>query len=162
MAQLVLDALAAKFGAAILSTSNAYGDDVAVVERGSLVEIATFLRDDPAMRFDLPSFCTVIDWLGEDRKRFEMVYNLRSLPHGHRIRLKVPLDEEDLKVPTLCHLWPAFNWLEREAFDMYGVTFEGHPDLRRIYMYDEFVGYPLRKDYPKDKRQPLVRRTFDE
>jgi len=61
-------------------------------------------------------------------------------------------------VPSLAEIWPAFNWQERETFDMYGIKFDGHPDLRRIYMYEEFVGYPLRKDYPKEKRQPLVRR----
>jgi NADH-quinone oxidoreductase subunit C len=162
MAQIVLDALAARFGDAIVSTSTAYGDEVATIRRERLVEVATFLRDDAAMGFDWPSFCTVIDWLGFDRPRFEMVYQLRSLSHGHRIRLKVELDDEQPSCPSLSGLWPAFNWLEREAFDMYGVAFEGHPDLRRIYMYDEFVGYPLRKDYPKDKRQPLVRRSFDE
>jgi NADH-quinone oxidoreductase subunit C len=162
MAVKVLEALKSKFGDAILSTSTAYGDEVATVKRDRLVEIAAFLRDDPAMAMNLPSFCTCTDWLGFDRPRFQMLYQLRSLVHGHRIRLSVDLDEEDATCPTLSELWPAFNWLEREAFDMYGIKFTGHPDLRRIYMYDEFVGHPLRKDYPKDRRQPLVRRTFDE
>ena len=182
MAQKVLDALAARFGDAILSTSSDYGDEVAVVPRDKLVEIAQFLRDDPAMHFDFPSYCTCIDYLGlevltvrptsplgvpsvparavEDRPRFAMIYELRSLTHRHRVRLKVPLDENDLLVPTLSHLWPAFNWLERETYDMYGVAFDGHPDLRRIFMYEEFIGYPLRKDYPKERRQPLVRREW--
>ena len=66
--------------------------------------------------------------------------------------------ENDARVPSLTELWPGFDWQERETFDMYGIRFEGHPDLRRIYLYEEFVGYPLRKDYPKEKRQPLVRR----
>ena len=99
---------------------------------------------------------------GEAGARFAMVYELRSLSRGLRIRLKVPLQENDLVVPTLSGLWPAFNWLERETYDMYGVAFEGHPDLRRIYMYEEFVGYPLRKDYPKERRQPLVRREWSD
>ena len=68
------------------------------------------------------------------------------------------MPESDPRVPSLAGLWKAFDWQERETFDMYGIRFDGHPDLRRIYMYDEFVGYPLRKDYPKEKRQPLVRR----
>ena len=72
--------------------------------------------------------------------------------------MKVQLKETDTKLPSLTPLWAGFNWQERETFDMYGIRFDGHPDLRRIYLYDEFVGYPLRKDYPKDKRQPLVRR----
>ena len=162
MSKAVLDALTSRFGDAITGTESAFGDEIAIVKRERLVEVATFLRDDPAMAMDLPSFCTVIDWLGFDRPRYQVVYQLRSLPRNHRVRLKVDLDEDDLACPSLAGLWPAFNWLEREAFDMYGVTFTGHPDLRRIYLYDEFVGHPLRKDYPKDRRQPLVRRTFEE
>jgi NADH-quinone oxidoreductase subunit C len=98
--------------------------------------------------------------LPEESPRFAMVYELRSIRHRHRVRLKVPLQESDLVIHTLSGLWPGFNWLERETYDMYGVAFEGHPDLRRIYMYDEFIGHPLRKDYPKERRQPLVRREF--
>jgi hypothetical protein len=77
--------------------------------------------------------------------------------HG-TFRLKCAVPEHDARVPSLAALWPAFDWQERETFDMYGIKFDGHPDLRRIYLYEEFVGYPLRKDYPKEKRQPLVRR----
>jgi len=160
--QLIYRSASKVIGDAIVETSSAYGDEVATVRRDRLLEIARFLRDDPAMAMNLPSFCTVIDWLGLDRPRFEIVYHLRSLVHGHRVRLKAALPEDDLRCPSLTSLWIGFDWLEREAFDMYGVVFEGHPDLRRIYLYDEFVGYPLRKDYPKDRRQPLVRRTFDE
>ena len=87
-----------------------------------------------------------------------MCYQLRSTAHKHRLRVEVELPENDVRCPSLASLWPAFDWQERETFDMYGVQFDNHPDLRRIYMYEEFVGYPLRKDYPKEKRQPLVRR----
>jgi NADH-quinone oxidoreductase subunit C len=182
MASVVLDALRGKFAGAILETSSDYGDDVAVIARESLHEVAAFLRDDPAMAFNYPCYCTCVDYLGmelltvspttplavpsipavlpEEAPRFAMVYELRSLTHRTRIRLKVPLQEDDLKVPTLSDLWPAFNWLERETYDMYGVAFDGHPDLRRIFMYDEFIGFPLRKDYPKERRQPLVRREW--
>jgi NADH-quinone oxidoreductase subunit C len=182
MASKVLETLTARFGGAILETTSAYGDDVAVVKRESLLEIAAFLKGDPAMAFDYPCYCTCVDYLGmelltlspttplavpsipatrpEELPRFAMVYEIRSLAHRHRIRLKVPLHENDLKLPTLSGLWPAFNWLERETYDMYGIAFEGHPDLRRIFMYDEFIGHPLRKDYPKERRQPLVRREW--
>ena len=102
-------------------------------------------------------FCTCIDNLGEE-PRFDVCYQLRSTLHRHRLRLKIRLREEDVKCPSLSGVWPGFDWLERETYDMYGIQFTGHPDLRRIYMYEEFVGYPLRKDYPKEKRQPLVRR----
>jgi NADH-quinone oxidoreductase subunit C len=182
LSKKVLDALLSRFGDAVLSSSSDHGDEVAVVRREKLREIAQWLRDDPATAMNLPCYCTCIDYLGmepltfspasplavptvptvrpADEPRFAMVYELRSVIHRHRIRLKVPLREDDLVVPTLSALWPAFNWLEREAYDMYGVAFDGHPDLRRIYMYDEFIGHPLRKDYPKERRQPLVRREW--
>ncbi|ACY17012.1 NADH-quinone oxidoreductase subunit C [Haliangium ochraceum] len=157
MAQKTLDALTKKFGDAIEATSSDCGDEVAVVKREKLVEVAQWLRDDPAMAFDSPVFCTCIDNLGEE-PRFEVCYQLRSMKLRHRIRLKVRLAEEDPVCPTLTKLWPGFDWQERETYDMYGIEFKDHHDLRRIYMYEEFVGYPLRKDYPKEKRQPLVRR----
>lgn len=181
MSQKVIDALKAKFGDAIIATENQHGDEVALVKREQLIAIATFLKNDPAMLFDTPVFCTAIDlahWrpVGErgapppdarpeydpgenhDGLRFEVCYQLRSLAHRHRVRIKCAVKEADPKVPSLAALWPGFDWQERETFDMYGIKFEGHHDLRRIYLYDEFVGYPLRKDYPKEKRQPLVRR----
>jgi NADH-quinone oxidoreductase subunit C len=157
MAKKVLDALKKKFRGAITDTSSEHGDEVAYVDRAKLREVALWLRDDKAMAFDSPVFCTCLDNLG-DEPRFEVCYQLRSSQHRHRIRLKIRLEEDDLKSPSLSDLWPAFDWLERETYDMYGIQFQGHADLRRIYLYEEFVGYPLRKDYPKDKRQPLARR----
>ena len=160
MAQKVIDTLAKKFGADIVRTDSQSGDEIAYVTKKKLVEVATFLRDDPAMAFNAPVFCTCIDRLGMGKEpRFEVCYQLRSHTHKHRVRLKVEVPEKDPKVPTLSELWPAFNWQERETYDMYGIVFEGHPDLRRIYLYEEFEGYPLRKDYPKARRQPLVRRN---
>jgi NADH-quinone oxidoreductase subunit C len=158
MAQKVLDALETKFGDAIVRTETQHGDEIAWVAGEKLVDVATWLRDDPAMAFDSAMFVTAIDRLG-DEPRFEVCFQLRSLRHRHRIRLKVGVGDEDPTVPSLSGLWPSLDWQERETYDMYGIVFEGHPDLRRIYMYDEFVGYPLRKDYPKEKRQPLVRRS---
>ena len=171
MAQKVLDALTAKHGHAVERTESQHGDEIAWIKRDQLVHAAQFLRDDPAMAFDSPVFNTCIDRLdwqpigvplsehwNESKPRFEVVWQLRSSIHHHRIRLKVAVTEQDPRVPSLAELWPAFNWQERETFDMYGIRFDGHPDLRRIYLYEEFVGYPLRKDYPKEKRQPLVRR----
>jgi NADH-quinone oxidoreductase subunit C len=173
MAKKVLDALVAKHGDAIEKIETVHGDETAVVKRDKLLAVATWLRDDAAMAFDAPVFVTCIDRLDwapvgpgvapsekwtEDKPRFEIVFQLRSTRHKHRVRLKVMAAENDARVPSLTPLWAGFDWQERETFDMYGIRFEGHPDLRRIYMYEEFVGYPLRKDYPKDKRQPLVRR----
>jgi NADH-quinone oxidoreductase subunit C len=171
MAKKVLDALTAKHGAAIEKVETVHGDEVAWIKRDQLAAVAAFLRDDAAMAFDAPVFVTCIDRLDwrpvgvplsehwtEDQPRFELCYQLRSSKHRHRIRLKVRLTENDARSPSLTPLWAGFDWQERETFDMYGIRFDGHPDLRRIYMYEEFVGYPLRKDYPKEKRQPLVRR----
>lgn len=171
MSQKVLDALVAKHGGAVAHTESSHGDEVAWIQRDHLLAVATWLKDDPAMAFDGPTFVTCIDRLDwrpvglppsaawtEDRPRFELCYQLRSFKHRHRIRLKIALTENDARVASLANLWPAFNWQERETYDMYGIRFENHPDLRRIYLYEEFVGYPLRKDYPKEKRQPLVRR----
>ncbi len=173
MSQKVLDALKANHGPAIELVESQHGDEIAWIQRDHLVAVATWLRDDPAMLFDAPVFVTCIDRLDwhpqgvplathwsdtSGKPRFEIAYQLRSHQHRHRIRLKIAVPENDARCPSLSSLWSAFNWQERETFDMYGIRFEGHPDLRRIYMYEEFVGYPLRKDYPKEKRQPLVRR----
>jgi NADH-quinone oxidoreductase subunit C len=88
--------------------------------------------------------------------RFAVVYHFFSTVHKHRLRLVVPLEEADAEVDSVASLWAGANWLEREVWDMFGIRFHGHPDLRRILMYDEFEGYPLRKDYPVNKRQPLI------
>ena len=171
MAQKVLDALKQHHASAIELTETIHGDDVAWVKREGLVAVATWLKTDPSMLFDAPVFCTAIDRLdwrplglppsaawNETKPRFELCWQLRSHTHKYRVRLKVAVPEHDAHCPSLATVWPAFDWQERETFDMYGIRFDGHPDLRRIYLYEEFVGYPLRKDYPKEKRQPLVRR----
>jgi NADH-quinone oxidoreductase subunit C len=98
-------------------------------------------------------------WPGPpDTSRFAVVYHFYSMAHKHRLRLVVPVEEADAVVDSLCSLWPGANWLEREVWDMFGIVFRGHPDLKRILMYDGFEGHPLRKDYPVKKRQPLIGR----
>lgn len=88
--------------------------------------------------------------------RFAVVYHFFSVPLKHRLRVEVPLDEEDAEVDSLTSLWAGADWLEREVWDMFGIRFRGHQNLKRILMYEEFVGHPLRKDYPVKKRQPLI------
>ncbi len=88
--------------------------------------------------------------------RFEVVYHFFSWPLSHRLRLKVPVEEKDPTVDSLTPLWESANWFEREVWDMFGISFRGHPNLKRILMYEGFVGHPLRKDYPVNKRQPLI------
>jgi NADH-quinone oxidoreductase subunit C len=89
-------------------------------------------------------------------ERFVVVYHFFSLTLKHRLRLEVPVDEADVEVDSLTSLWAGANWFEREVWDMFGIRFRGHPSLKRILMYEEFVGHPLRKDYPVNKRQPLI------
>ena len=89
------------------------------------------------------------------KDRFEVVYHLYSMPTKKRIRIKVRLNESDASVPSVMKIWEAADWFEREAFDMLGIKFVGHPNLKRLLMWNEFQGYPLRKDYPIDKRQPI-------
>jgi NADH-quinone oxidoreductase subunit C len=114
-----------------------------------------FLRDDTDCQFDMLTDVTAVDYLGEE-PRFEMVYHLYSVPKNKRLRVKARVGERAPEIATLCELWPSANWMEREVWDLYGIRFAGHPDLRRILLYEEFEGHPLRKDYPKEKRQPLV------
>ena len=158
MSKAVLQKLQATFGAAILETHSQFGDDTAVVDSSRWLEIATFLRNDPSCAFEMMSDLCGVDRL-DVTPRFEVVIHLTSLSKGHRIRLKTRVGDEDgegAQVGSLVGLWKTANWLEREVFDMFGITFQTHPDLRRILMYPEFVGYPLRKDDPAEKTQPLV------
>jgi NADH-quinone oxidoreductase subunit C len=151
----VLERLAGAFGPEIVATHSDFGDDTASVRRGRIVEILAFLRDDPELLFDFAMDLTGVDHLGEE-PRFEVVYHLYSLEKKHRVRIKVRLPEDDPAIDTAVSVWPGIDWYEREAFDMYGIVFRGHPNLKRILMYEGFQGHPLRKDYPKDRRQPTI------
>ena len=96
-------------------------------------------------------------WPGPpENVRFAVIYHFYSMQHKHRLRLVVPLEESIEELDSLTSLWAGANWLEREVWDMFGIRFTGHPDLKRIHMYEEFEGHPLRKDYPVNKRQPLI------
>jgi NADH-quinone oxidoreductase subunit C len=159
MAQKVLDILSSKVPASLVETGSYVGDEIAVVHREHLLDVLELLRDDPELAFDMLTDLTAVDYLGE-APRFEVVYQLYSIGKKHRVRIKVRVDEatEQCWVYSATGLWMSANWAEREVWDLYGIRFEGHPDLRRILMYDEFVGHPLRKDYPQNARQPLIRR----
>lgn len=152
---IVLAKLTERFGGDIVSTHSHFGDDTALVRRERIVEICAFLRDDTDCRFDFAMDLTAVDYLGET-PRFEVVYHLYSLKNRQRVRIKVRLGEEDPEIDSVVPVWPGINWYEREAYDMYGIIFRNHPNLKRILMYDDFVGHPLRKDYPKTKRQPTL------
>jgi NADH-quinone oxidoreductase subunit C len=151
----VLETLVGKFGDDIVSTHSDFGDDTALVRRERIVEICTFLRDDPGLCFDFAMDLTGVDYLGEE-PRFEVVYHLYSLEKKHRVRIKTRVPEEDPVIDSVIPVWAGMDWYEREAYDMYGIVFRNHPNLKRILMYESFVGHPLRKDYPKAKRQPTI------
>jgi len=156
----MLGELQRRFGDAIVETNDDRGEPTAVVARDALLALLAYCRDDTELAFDVLMDLTAVDYLKfpgrEDGPRFEVVYHLYSLVHNHRLRLKVRVEEDDPVVPSAVALWPIANWLEREVWDMFGVRFEGHPDLRRLLMYEAFVGHPLRKDYPINRRQPLI------
>lgn len=137
-----------KFANTVQEIIEAVSEVTIVAKREGLVELMTFLRDEPSLRFNYLSDIGGVD-LGEFASpRFAVAYQLYSLEHNHRLRIKVFLEEDDAHVPTLWNVWKASNWLEREVFDMFGVTFDGHPDLRRILMPADYEGHPLRKDFP--------------
>jgi NADH-quinone oxidoreductase subunit C len=156
----ILTALHARFASAVLETHEYRGDATLVVTRERLPEILRVCRDEPALDFDVLMDLTAVDYLKypgrEDGPRFEVVYHLYSIPKNHRVRVKVRVEQDDPNVPTALTLWPIANWFEREVWDMFGIRFDGHPDLRRLLLYEEFVGHPLRKDYPINRRQPLI------
>ncbi len=158
--QAILARLAEAFGNRILGTHDSRGDHTVVVGRSAILDVLGFCRDDPTLGFDVLVDLTAVDYLKypgrEFGSRFEVVYHLYSLSHNHRLRLKVKVEEDDARVPSAVPLWPIANWFEREVWDMFGIRFDGHPDLRRLLMYEEFQGHPLRKDYPVNKRQPLI------
>jgi NADH-quinone oxidoreductase subunit C len=172
-----------------VSASHTYRGDETVVLRGKfLLEVARFLKEDPAFQMNFLMDLTAVDystfgkspapaffassgvtvspssqipdkdpWPGlPGEERFVVVYHFFSLIHKHRLRLVVPVQEAEAELDSLTSLWAGADWLEREVWDMFGIRFQGHPDLKRILMYEEFEGYPLRKDYPVNKRQPLI------
>lgn len=159
LAEGLIEQLQSRFTDAILEHQPGPDMPSIVCKKEKLLEILTFLRDEPAFDFDLLTDLSAVDYLKypiQQRQRFAVVYHLHSLEQGHRLRLKVPVGMADLSVDSACSLWKTANWLEREVWDMYGISFKNHPNLKRILNHIEFVGYPLRKDYPIEQRQVLT------
>jgi NADH-quinone oxidoreductase subunit C len=126
---------------------SARGEVTMTVPRQALLDTLGWLRDDPDLAFGFLSDVSCTDWPGRD-PRIWMAYHLYSFDHGHRVRVKVGLTDGDLVVPSVTPMFAAADWHEREVYDLFGVVFDGHPDLRRILLPDEWVGHPLRKDHP--------------
>ena len=150
----LIGALREKFASVIEAYAETYGDETILVRPEGLVPLMTGLKSAP-FQYEVLLDLTCVDFLADER-RLEMVYHLYSLSRNKRLRIKVSLPEEHPSVDSLSGLWKNANWLEREVFDMFGVAFTGHPDLRRILMYDGFEGHPLRKSYPWRKEQPRI------
>lgn len=154
---ILIDNLKNRSKDGIIATT-VYKDEVShLVTKGALVEICEFLKTDPTLQMNY-----LVDVIGVDfapaKPRFEVVYHLYSIPLRLRIRLKVKV-EEDERIPSVTAIWPAADFPEREVYDMYGIYFEDHANLKRIYMPDDWDGFPLRKDYPlrgyKDQYNPF-------
>ena len=175
-----------RFPDAVLASHAYRGDETVILGREFLLEVARFLKEEPAAQMNFLMDLTAVDysafgkgpapaffassgvavrpssqipdeepWPGPPSdSRFAVAYHFYSHEHKHRLRLVVPVEEAE--VESLTSLWAGADWLEREVWDMFGIRFHGHPNLKRILMYEEFEGHPLRKDYPVNKRQPLI------
>ncbi len=142
----VMELLGGKFAEAVVESQEFRGDLTVVVALDKLHEVLRFLHDDDTLHYDHLSDVVGIDRLPR-KPRFEVVYVLHSMDDFRRLIVKVMVGEGE-EVPTATDIWNSANWPEREVFDMFGVAFAGHPDLRRIFMWDDFDGHPLRKDFP--------------
>ena len=154
---MILEKIKERFLDDVIETQEFRGELVAAVNKDIIFELMAFLKKDPALDFNLLMDLSAVDYsdMGQS-PRFQVVYHLYSLNKNHRLRVKVGVDESDLEIDSIVSLWPIADWLEREVWDMFGIKFNGHPNLKRILMYEGFAGYPLRKDYPYNKREPLI------
>lgn len=143
----VVERLQEKFPDAVEETGEFRGQSWVVVRKDDLLKVCEFLRDDPEMGFDFLSFVCAVDYLPRE-PRFELVYQLYSTKTHKRFRLKTRVDSQDATVPSVTSVWATADWHERETYDLMGINFQDHPDLRRILLPADWVGHPLRKDYP--------------
>ena len=146
-------ALAKKFGESVVESGIDKGDAVAIIAPDAIHNIIAWLRDEHDFNM-LADLCGV-DYMPRE-PRFEVVYQLHATCRSERIRLRVQLGGKEPQVATIADLYPVANWLEREVWDMFGIVFDAHPELKRILMYEPFEGHPLRRDYPINRRQPLI------
>ena len=143
----IVEQIKERFPDEVTGSGSTFGQTWAVLRREKLAAICRFLKDDPDISMDYLIDVTAVDWLPAS-PRFEVVYHLHSIKHTHRLRLKVPLEEDDATLPSVDGIWKTACWHERETYDLFGIKFDGNSDLRRILMPDDWEGHPLRKDYP--------------
>jgi NADH/F420H2 dehydrogenase subunit C len=157
----IVAAIQERFKDDVLDVNDFRGDLAVTVRPDRITELCRALKENPATKFDLLSSITGLDYLGypeaKSGERYNVVYHLYSVDHGHRVRLKVPIAEAAPEVDSVSSVWKTANWWERETFDMFGIRFRNHPDLRRILCHEEFVGHALRKDHDPGARTPLSR-----
>lgn len=159
--QTAVDAIRAKFPDAVLDVIEFRGETTIVVDKSAIIEALTFCRDAEGLAFDfMTDMCGVDYWPREPR--FAINYHLHSLALGHVLRLKTYISGDDPVMPTITGIYPAAGWYEREIWDMFGVRFEEHPDLRRILLPRDWTGHPLRKDYPLGYEEVQFSFNFDE
>jgi NADH-quinone oxidoreductase subunit C len=155
-AEQILAIIAEEQFPGVISTSVELGDAVVILDSKKIAEFFSQAKQSSGLKIDLLLSITAVDWLDAREQRFEIVYHARSLATGAFFRVKAAVNEDEPTVPSLHELWHSSLFMEREVWDMYGIKFEGHPDLRRVLMYEEFEGYPLRKDYPVQGKQPRI------
>lgn len=148
----------AKFPNLVLETGVNRGYATVTVKKDGIRAMAETLKNTAGLEFNMLMDVTAVDYLFWEEKecRFEVIYNLYSLKHKHRLFVKALVPEMEPTIDSVTPVWPAANWYEREVWDMFGISFKGHPNLKRILMYEEFQGHPLRKDYVYNRRQPLI------
>ncbi len=140
-----------RFSGQVLGTSSQSGQVGVSLNKDVIKDACLFLRDEPSIRMDHLADLTAVDYSrfpGDEGPRFEVVYNLISTVHRHRIRLKARLPEDDPRIESVSTVWNTANWHERETYDLMGIKFDNHPDLRRILLPEDWEGHPLRKEYP--------------
>jgi NADH-quinone oxidoreductase subunit C len=152
----IIERIKEQYASAVIDSHDFRGDQTVTMKKDCGNEFFQFLRDDSELAFIFLMDITAVDYLSKKDERFEVVYHFYSLKYNHRLRVKIPVSQEDCVAESITAFWKTANWYEREIWDMYGIKFRNHPNLRRILMYEEFKGHPLRKDYPINKRQPLI------
>jgi NADH-quinone oxidoreductase subunit C len=152
----IIERIKGQHSSLVIDSHDFRGDQTVTVKKECGNVFFKFLRDDAELAFNFLIDITAVDYHNKKDDRFEVVYHFYSLKHNHRLRVKVPVSMEDCIANSITSLWKTANWYEREIWDMYGIKFRDHPNLRRILLYEEFKGHPLRKDYPINKRQPLI------
>ncbi len=156
--QNLAEQLGQKFPNIVVENGDVKGYPTVVIKKEGILNLAAALKSDPQFGFNVLMDLTAVDYLFWEEKglRFEVVYNLYSTSANRRLFVKAQVPEADCTIDSVAGVWPAADWFEREIWDMFGIQFKGHPNLKRILMYEEFKGHPLRKDYPYTKRQPLI------